>query len=295
MNDRPLVSIGFPVYNGASRMRRALDSLLSQTYQNFELVISDNASTDTTGDLCREYMAKDLRIRYIRQTENIGQVPNFIFVLKEARGEYFMWANDDDWRAPEYIEELLSALITHPDHAVAQSSYQNIYEDGVIQNTVFLKNQFNLTENSYYSVLKKIQFDEPIHHFLHGLHRRERIVRFFNRPPPRCIRWDRVFMSEMALSTHFCSVDKLLFFKRATRTAIANRYSHDMVGETFREPLAYIRYYWLLFWRPLTSSVPPLRQKAILFLVWPQVLWRRKRSILKEAYRDSLRILRLTK
>lgn len=93
---RPVVSIGMPVYNGESFIREALDSLLAQSFTDYELIISDNASTDGTELICRNYANHDHRIRYIRQQENLGALPNFQFVLNEARGEYFMWAACDD-------------------------------------------------------------------------------------------------------------------------------------------------------------------------------------------------------
>ena len=95
---KPVVSIGMPVYNGERFIREALDSLLAQTFTDFELIISDNASADATESICRNYAEQDSRIRYIRQRENLGAPPNFQFVLNEARGEYFMWAAcDDKW------------------------------------------------------------------------------------------------------------------------------------------------------------------------------------------------------
>jgi glycosyltransferase involved in cell wall biosynthesis len=106
----PKVSIGMPVYNGEPFIREALDSLLAQTFTDFELIISDNASTDGTEAICREYAAKDDRIRYVRQPENRGALANFQFVLDEAVGEYFMWAAADDIRAPDCLEIYLEHI-----------------------------------------------------------------------------------------------------------------------------------------------------------------------------------------
>ncbi|MDR7898959.1 glycosyltransferase family 2 protein [Thermosynechococcus sp. JY1334] len=103
----PKVSIGMPVYNGEKFIRDALDSLLAQTFTDFELIISDNASTDQTEAICREYAAKDKRIRYVRQAQNLGAAANFKYVLDEARGEYFMGAAADDKWDPRWIEILL--------------------------------------------------------------------------------------------------------------------------------------------------------------------------------------------
>lgn len=106
----PKVSIGMPVYNGEPLIRKALDSLLAQTFTDFELIISDNASTDDTEAIGREYAAKDARIRYVRQAENRGASANFQFVLDEAEGEYFMWAAVDDKHHPDFIQMAKSVL-----------------------------------------------------------------------------------------------------------------------------------------------------------------------------------------
>ncbi len=106
----PKVSIGMPVYNGAAYISKALDSLLAQTFSDFELIISDNASIDGTDKICRRYAARDARVRYIRQDVNRGASANFSFVLDEARGEYFMWAASDDIWLPDFISECLTVI-----------------------------------------------------------------------------------------------------------------------------------------------------------------------------------------
>jgi glycosyltransferase involved in cell wall biosynthesis len=119
----PRVSIGMPVYNGQSAVRRAIESLLGQSFGDFEIIISDNASTDATGDICREYVGRDNRVQYFRQPENIGAPRNFHFVLDKARGDDFMWAAYDDLWRPQFIEKCLSALERDPEIAVAFTRY----------------------------------------------------------------------------------------------------------------------------------------------------------------------------
>lgn len=117
----PIVTIGFPVFNGEQTLRQALDSLLTQTFSDFELLISDNASIDGTELICREYAKRDDRIRYVRQEINLGAASNFKFVLDEALGEYFMWAASDDIRSPEYIEENVKFLKSNLDYVASTS------------------------------------------------------------------------------------------------------------------------------------------------------------------------------
>lgn len=117
----PKVSVGMPVYNGEDTLRCALNSLLGQSFADFELIISDNASTDGTESICREYAEQDRRIRYVRQSKNVGAVTNFKLVLDEARGDYFMWAAHDDIRSADYLEVNVSFLDHNPDFVASTS------------------------------------------------------------------------------------------------------------------------------------------------------------------------------
>jgi glycosyltransferase involved in cell wall biosynthesis len=111
----PPVSVGMPVYNGEAFLVRALESVLAQTYTEFELIISDNASTDATPDILRDYAARDARIRYIRQAENIGVGKNHAFVAKHARGHLFKWVCADDELAPTLLADCVKVLQDDPE------------------------------------------------------------------------------------------------------------------------------------------------------------------------------------
>src|SRR3954468_18589343 len=110
MTSVPRLSIGLPVYNGEDFLAESLDSLLGQTYENFELIISDNASTDATADICRGYANHDSRVRYLRQQHNIGLAPNHNFVFSESRGELFKWAAADDLYGRDLLKLCVEAL-----------------------------------------------------------------------------------------------------------------------------------------------------------------------------------------
>jgi GT2 family glycosyltransferase len=115
------ITIGMPVHNAASTIRAAIDSILSQTRRDFVLVVSDNASSDDTEAICREYVARDDRIRYRRQSTNLGSAMNFRCVLLEAHTPYFVWAAGDDLWAPTFIERTVAFLEAHPDYVCCQS------------------------------------------------------------------------------------------------------------------------------------------------------------------------------
>lgn len=128
--DTPLVSIGMFAYNEARFLRASLDSLLAQDYANFELIISDNCSTDATEAICREYAARDPRIQYHRQASNIGSAANSIHVLNLATGKYFMWASGHDLWSPTLLSRCAALLESHPSAALACASADWIDEEG---------------------------------------------------------------------------------------------------------------------------------------------------------------------
>lgn len=115
----PRVSIGLPVYNGDRYLAQALDSLLGQTFRDFELIISDNGSTDATEAICTAYAERDQRIRYYRNEQNRGLAWNFNRTFDLASGEYFKWANHDDLWAPEFLERCVEVLDARPDVVLA--------------------------------------------------------------------------------------------------------------------------------------------------------------------------------
>jgi glycosyltransferase involved in cell wall biosynthesis len=118
MQRGPRITIGMPVYNGAKYLPIAIDSLLNQTFEHFELLISDNASSDQTEEIGRTYAAKDRRIRYVRLNQNIGAAGNFNRVCNQAGGEYFKWAAHDDVCLPTFLERCLNALDAAPRNVV---------------------------------------------------------------------------------------------------------------------------------------------------------------------------------
>ena len=124
------VSIGLPVYNGEPFLRETLDAILAQTYGDFELVISDNASTDATPEICRQYAIEDRRIRYHRIKENIGASRNFNRVFQLSSGQYFKWAAHDDLHASSYLARCVEVLDSDRSIVLCHSQVQIINEYG---------------------------------------------------------------------------------------------------------------------------------------------------------------------
>lgn len=125
-NTSPKVSIGLPVFNSELTVRKTIKSLLGQSFTDFELIISDNASTDCTQEICKEYANSDSRIKYIRQPKNLGLYGNFKVVLDEACGDYFMWSAADDIRSSCFIEKNFQFLSQHLEYVASTS--KNYFE-----------------------------------------------------------------------------------------------------------------------------------------------------------------------
>jgi glycosyltransferase involved in cell wall biosynthesis len=117
----PRVTFGVPVYNGAKHIRSALDSLLAQTYTDFEIVISDNASADDTPKICLEYVERDKRVSFQRNARNLGMIRNFRQVFELSRGSHFAWASDHDLWHPRWLETMMKVLDENPDVILAYS------------------------------------------------------------------------------------------------------------------------------------------------------------------------------
>lgn len=129
-NPPPRVSIGLPVYNGERHLGYALDSLLGQTFTDFELIISDNTSTDCTEEICMAYAATDRRIRYYRNEANLGATRNYNRTVGLATGTYFMWASHDDVWEPRFIERCVAALDAMPGIVLAHTRTSVIDDHG---------------------------------------------------------------------------------------------------------------------------------------------------------------------
>jgi glycosyltransferase involved in cell wall biosynthesis len=129
-HNAPKVTVGLPVFNGENYVRQAIESILNQTYTDFELIVSDNASVDRTPEICLEYAARDPRIRYIRRPENIGGGPNQNCLVAEARGEYFIWLMHDDVYGARLLELCVGVLDSRPDVVVAYPKMIDIDSEG---------------------------------------------------------------------------------------------------------------------------------------------------------------------
>ena len=129
---KPRLSIGMPVFNGERYVRFAIDAILAQTFKDFELIISDNASTDKTQQICREYAKKDNRVSYHRNKINVGGPRNYNRLFELSSGEYFKWTAHDDVLAPEYLQKCVQVLDNDPSIIMCHSRVNRIDENGAL-------------------------------------------------------------------------------------------------------------------------------------------------------------------
>ena len=161
----PKISIGLPVFNGEAFLDESLSSLRRQTCEDFELIISDNASTDATAEIIARHKAVDSRIRYVRQPQNIGASENFLFVLAQARSELFMWASHDDIWEDNWLEVLSGCIapddigvrgtikLTRDDQVVAEKKPPDFRRFGFA--TCFLRNENDYRSHYVYSLFNR--------------------------------------------------------------------------------------------------------------------------------------------
>lgn len=126
----PAVSVGMPVFNGETYLEVAISSVLAQSFADLELVICDNASTDRTAEICRDYAARDRRIRYFHNPQNLGAAPNYNLAFSHARGRYFKWLAHDDRMTPSYLAKTVRVLDERTDAVLCNSVVQYIDQNG---------------------------------------------------------------------------------------------------------------------------------------------------------------------
>jgi glycosyltransferase involved in cell wall biosynthesis len=206
----PRLSIGLPVYNGERFLRFALDAILNQTYRDFELIISDNASTDSTMRICQEYAARDSRVRYCRNLENVGSAENFNLVFAQARGQYFKWSAADDIISPTFLEKCIEVLDRDPSILLSYSRADRIDSSGEVDGSYDYP--MRVSHPSAH-----VRFSDLIlvNHFciaVFGVVRREVLAK-----TPligKYVGSDRVLLAELGLRGRFYEVPEYLFHRR---------------------------------------------------------------------------------
>jgi glycosyltransferase involved in cell wall biosynthesis len=205
----PTVSIGLPVFNAENYLREALDSILAQTFDDFELVVCDNASTDRTVDIVQEYVARDPRVRYFRNDTNIGGARNQARVAELSRGRYLRFAAHDDRVAPTLLEECVRELERQPDAVICYPATIVIEADGT-ESGIYRATRGTAATTS--QRFRELAFRTHNCDAAYGVMRREVVQSV--RPMGDFIDADKPWLCDLAMRGRFLSIDRPLFYKR---------------------------------------------------------------------------------
>lgn len=211
MNDRiPQVSIGLPVYQGEKFIAETIDSLLNQTYQDTELIICDNASTDGTEKICRSYAASDSRVRYYRNDKNLGPFKNYSRVFELARAPYFKWNSANDVCAPILVERCMQALAEHPDSVLAYMKTKISDDDGTVLEE--FEDRMEIQDDRPSDRFIRFMANFRLANALSGVMRSDALRKV--RPFGEYRASDIVFMAELAMVGKFIEIPEYGFYRR---------------------------------------------------------------------------------
>ena len=207
---KPRVGIGMPVYNGERYLEETITATLAQTFEDFELIIADNASTDKTEQICRDFAAQDSRIQYIRNPVNIGASKNYTICFKPSKSEYFRWGNADDLPEKDLVEKCVKVLDENPDTVLAYGKTRIIDEYGKFLN--FYDDNLDLQDDSASVRFIKCYEDIRLSNVLYGLMRRESLAH--TALIDNYQRSDTNFITEFTLYGKYHEIPEYLFSRR---------------------------------------------------------------------------------
>jgi glycosyltransferase involved in cell wall biosynthesis len=241
----PKVSVGVPIYNAEATILRALDSLVSQTHSDIEIIICDDGSTDGTQDVCVNYASLDRRIQYHRSDINRGIPITFAWALSLSRAEFFMWASHDDYWFPKYIETCLGPLEKNSDVVLSCAFTESLSENSTSKFSDLGLTTLGLSPGARYKLYrKKIDAKNDIGGLFYGIHKRSILQQFS--PMPSIIANDHVLLAKLALKGCFVTSQETLMQKSFGGIST----SHTSNGHAQRVP------------HPLCTKIPYLIREA---------------------------------
>jgi len=280
----PKVSIGLPVYNGEKYINVALDSILRQDFEDFELIISDNASNDNTEGICRSYAEKDSRIRYYRFEQNTGAANNFNNVYKLSRGKYFKWAAYDDECYPQFLSRSVAVLDNAPDSVVMAYPWAElINEEGTTLRVGLdrIESRDSRPHRRLAKVVWSLTLCDPLYGLIktNYLHKTHLIGPFFGS--------DIVLLGELAMLGEIREVDEILFRLRAhsqrsiqampNARALATWLNPSSAGKLFILP-AWEQMVWGMLRAVWNFPLQPAEKSKCYFTVLGVHYWKRFRN-----------------
>ena len=228
----PRVTVGLPVFNGDAYLEAAIDGVLAQEYTDLELIISDNASTDRTGEICEQYAAKDDRVVYIRNKENIGAAPNYNQVVRMARGEYFKWHSHDDICGPGFVARCIEVLDRDPGVVLAYPRAAQIDDNGDVVKH-YESVVYATEDNPGARARSMLRYETPCLESF-GLTRTDQLLRTSMIGPYSGS--DRTLFLELALLGRFHEVPQEEFFHRQHAERSVQKFKDDRQRNAWFDP-----------------------------------------------------------
>lgn len=272
----PKICIGLPIFNEAKYLEQTLQSLLGQTYPNIEIIVSDNASTDESAQICKQYATKDPRLSFYSYAENRGVTVNSTRVLELASGDYFMWASGHDLWSEDLIEKCVGALEVHPDATIAYAASQWVDGNG---------RQMEL-ESGVYDTRGMGSIGRFFTVFWGNMHPVLGVIRMSSiKSIPKihgCVGADLLVLAELALQGDFIFVPDALWTRRETRGVESYaekiaRYkskSFSLVSSGIDKIFPLARLPWELVKTVLRSKISLAEKASILLLLLPSFIAR---------------------
>jgi glycosyltransferase involved in cell wall biosynthesis len=211
-SDLPSVSLALPVYNGEKFISDAIRSILAQDHENFELIITDNASTDGTEKICRDFAASDPRVRYVRNERNLGAGPNYNLGFELSRGKYFKWCACDDRITEDFISACVASLERNQDAVLAYGTTQTIDQNGLLVPLVGKMLAPQQADGGPVGRFKKFLNDRNTNFEIFGLHRSAALKNSTMHRP--YYGSDKTLMAELTLLGRFIFVPGITFYNR---------------------------------------------------------------------------------
>ena len=212
-NRRPTVSVGLPVYNGGNLLTQAIESILSQDFQNIELIISDNCSTDNTEEICLKYQTMDKRIKYHRLEENLGALKNFLNVFGLSNAPYFMWASHDDMREQTFVSKCLEKIESDPSIALVYPQTKVL--DANSKFIGIAKDHLNTDQGNPIERFRHLIWEIGMCNMFYGLYRTSMLKKV--RAWDKSLFVDNLILAEISLLGKIVQIDDVLFVRRLTR------------------------------------------------------------------------------
>lgn len=286
----PVITVGMPIYNGERFAEASIRSVLDQTFDDFELLISDNASTDRSEEICQDYAARDPRIRYWRNPTNIGAAANYNRLFAEARSPYFRWSNADDLLAPSLHESCLRALQGEPAAVLAAGRTAFIDENG--RQSREYDDQLHLVQSSPSERLRMFLEKVGLTNVIYGLMRTDALGRTDLMGDGSIPAADTVMMGQLAIHGKFLQIDEVLFFRRMHAESSSADRANDSRQEAFWS--AGQRKFKHPTWRTLAAYMRSIRRASVnvgeaaaLYKFMARQLWILKRNLLLELFRAT--------